>query len=235
MNIKYFTAGNKRVSCQNDSSEASWTTVWNHTHTHTLTHNKVSFTDIWSSFKLREISTTAASCVRPPTPPCWLPTSYKVPQYSDLYKSVHVLLNIWIYTEVPPTVVTANKTPDIDVHSRPHLSSDRPLNWNTNQRLRPEAKMSWSMNDLVFENRAMVQPKTFLSFCLLHSWDRRLRPWETSGRLLLQVPVLPKTFREAGAEDRRHPQDRADVRTWTHTCSHCGPGQRAEVRGHSDP
>lgn len=128
------------------------------THTHTLTHNKVSFTDIWSSFKLREISTTAASCVRPPTPPCWLPTSYKVPQYSDLYKSVHVLLNIWIYTEGPPTVVTANKNPDIDVHSRPQPSTS--VLWPASELEHKPALETWGYNVSVHERPCQWEQST---------------------------------------------------------------------------
>lgn len=44
------------------------------------------------------------------------------------------------------------------------------------------------------------------------SWDWWLRPRQASWGLQLEVPVLPQTFREAGAQDRRHTQDWADVR-----------------------
>lgn len=44
------------------------------------------------------------------------------------------------------------------------------------------------------------------------SRDRRLRPREASRRLQLEVPVLPQTFGETGAQDCRHTQDGADVR-----------------------
>lgn len=47
---------------------------------------------------------------------------------------------------------------------------------------------------------------------LFLSWDWWLRPGEASRRLQLQIPVLPKTLGEAGAADRRHTQDGADVR-----------------------
>lgn len=57
--------------------------------------------------------------------------------------------------------------------------------------------------------------------CLpLHSWNRRLRPGETPRGIQLQVPVLSEALGEAGAADRGHPQDWADV-SWHPAVSLC--------------
>lgn len=48
--------------------------------------------------------------------------------------------------------------------------------------------------------------------CPSSSRDRWLWPREASWRLQLEVPVLPQTFGETGAQDCRYTQDGADVR-----------------------
>lgn len=73
----------------------------------------------------------------------------------------------------------------------------------------------------VSEQKAQTVKTSCPAPCLpLHSWNRGLRPGETPRGIQLQVPVLSQALGEAGAADRGHPQDWADV-SWHLSVSLC--------------
>lgn len=72
-----------------------------------------------------------------------------------------------------------------------------------------------------------LSPQLFLLCFTFASGDWGLWPRETPWRLQLQVPVFPKTFREAGKEDCRDSQDRTQVRD-----SYSGSGHSVLTQRH---